>query len=107
MTVIKRDRKESSADLVVAIEKLIPMLEDQDEDDAVKDLREAGNQLRSAAPGSGDHKAAVSRIIDAFEGDHELIAYTYQRPNSTDWSEAEELSIASSRVLNLARRMLQ
>jgi len=107
MTVIKRDRKESSADLVVAIEKLAPLLENQGESDAVAELRTAGSNLKKAVPGSAEHKAAVTTIVDAFEGDHELIAYTFQRPNSTGWSEAEELSIASARVLNLARRMLQ
>ena len=105
MTVIKRDRKDSAADLVVAIEKLVPMLDDQDEEDAAKDLREIAANLKRCAPGSADHKKNIERIIDAFEGDHELISYTYQRPNATDWSAAEELSIASSRVLNLARRM--
>lgn len=105
MTVIKRDRKNSSADLIVAIEKLIPLLQDQKEDDAISDLAKAQNLLRNAEPGSPDHNQAVSIIIDAFEGDHELAAYTHQRAGATDWTEFEELSLASSRVLSLARRM--
>ena len=52
----------------------------------------------------GNQKAAIEAIIDAFEGDHELIAYTHQR-DSREWTEVEELSQASSRVITLARRM--
>jgi len=104
MTVIKRDKKDSTADLVTAIEKLIPLLKNQDEDEAIEDLQAAVKSLHGAQPGTAPHKAAVAKIIDAFEGDHELSAYTIQG-KSTEWSEAAELSIASNRVLSLAMRM--
>ena len=105
MTIIKRDRKNSSADLVVAIEKLIPLLRDQHEDEAIADLEKARQLLTGHAPGSDTHQEAVRLVIDAFEGDHELSAYTHQRAGATDWTEVEELSLASNRVLSLARRM--
>ena len=104
MTVIKRDKKDSTADLVTALDKLIPLLENQDEEDAVEALKGAMSALRKAQPGNADHKSAVDVVIDAFEGDHELSAYTL-RAKSGEWSEAEELSIASNRVLSLALRM--
>jgi len=105
MTIIKRDRKNSSADLVVAIEKLIPLLRDQHEDEAIEDLEKARALLTKNTPGSENHQQAIGIIVDAFEGDHELSAYTHQRAGSTDWTEFEELSLASSRVISLARRM--
>lgn len=105
MTIIKRDPKKSSADLVVAIEKLIPLLRDQKEDDAVADLEKACELLARNAPGSAKHKEAVALVVEAFEGDHELAAYTHQRAGATDWTEFEELSLASNRVLSLVRRV--
>jgi hypothetical protein len=105
MTVIKRDRKDSAADLVTAIEKLNPLLEAQGEKDAVADLKMAGDSLRKSTVGTKQFQEAIDSVIDAFEGDHELMAYTLQRQNAGEWSEAEELVIASCRVLNLARRM--
>lgn len=104
MTVIKRDRKSSSADLVLAIEKLNRLLSTQKEDDAVAALTAAAEELKNAEPGSAKHRSAIDQIIDAFEGEHELMAYTHTR-GGDQWTEAEELSQASSRVLSLARRM--
>ena len=105
MTVIKRSRQDSSADLVAAIEVLIPLLKDQKENEAAADLAEAAETLKSAKAQSDTHKAAIAKVIDAFEGDHELIAYTFQRDTGGQWTEVEELSQASARVLSLARRM--
>ncbi|MFW7378187.1 MAG: hypothetical protein ACOH5I_05240 [Oligoflexus sp.] len=106
MTIIKRDRKSTSHDLVQAIERLCWLLEDQKEEEAVQDLRAAAAELEKSEAGSASQKAAVEKIIDAFEGDHELMAYTHQREGS-QWTEVEELSSASSRVLSLARRMMR
>ena len=103
--VIKRDRKESAADLLSAIDTLTPLLEDQEEEDAVAHLKNASVALRKFALGSPDFKKAVEDVIDAFEGDLELSAYTHARKDSKEWTAAEELTIASCRVLNLARRM--
>lgn len=106
MTVIKRSRQDTSADLVAAIDSLLPLLRDQRELEAANDLAAAAAELRKSKPQSEQQKNAVAKIIDAFEGDHELISYTYQRESSGgQWTEVEELSQASARVLSLARRM--
>lgn len=105
MAVIKRDKQSSTADLIAAIEQLNVLLKDQHEEDAIAALTEAAGTLKKAAPGSPQHKTAVNTIIDAFEGEHELMAYTFQRENSNEWTEADELSQVSARVLSLARRM--
>lgn len=106
MTVIKRSRSDSSVDLVNAIDELIPLLKDQKESEAAGVLAEAMDQLKDAKQGSKEQQAAVDKIIDAFEGDHELISYTYQREGSAgQWTEVEQLAHASARVISLARRM--
>lgn len=105
MTVIKRDRKDSAADLVAAIDKLNPLLAEQSEHDAVIDLKKIAADLKRSQVGTDAFKSAIDQLIDAFEGDHELIAYTHQRKDTSEWTPAEELAIASCRVLNLARRM--
>jgi hypothetical protein len=106
MTVIKRNRQDSCADLVAAIETLIPLLRDQKEGEAADDLVGAVDELKKAKAASPQQKAAVAKVLDAFEGDHELISYTFQRESSAgQWTEVEELSQASARVLALARRM--
>ena len=105
MTVIKRDRKDSAQDLVSAIEKLNPLLAEQGEHDAVIDLKKIASDIMRSQVGTDAFKKTIEDLIDAFEGDHELVAYTHQRKDSTDWTPAEELAIASCRVLNLARRM--
>lgn len=105
MTVIKRSQKDTTSDLITAIDVLIPLLRDQKEEDAIGVLATAAKTLRSAKPQSDEHRQAVADVVDAFEGDHELISYTFQRDNGTQWTEVEELSQASARVLSLARRM--
>jgi len=106
MTLIKRSQTDNVKSLIQAIESLTPLLRAQKEDDAADDLESAAKVLVEAAPGSSQLKETIALIIDAFEGDHELIAYTFQRESSKgEWTEAEELSEASNRVLSLARRM--
>jgi len=105
MTVIKRDRSNSASDLVQAIHRLIPLLNQEGEGEAADALKQASDALARAKPGSDDLKNAVANIIDAFEGDHDLMVYTHARGQSGEWTVADELSNASARVLNLARRI--
>ena len=103
MSVIKRDRNSSKTDLTQSIYKLCYLLEGQKEFEAVEDLKKAATLLSSNEPGSEDFVKGVEIVIDAFEGDHELMAYTFQR-DTDKWTEVEELANQSSRVLTLARR---
>ncbi len=106
MTLIKRSQTDNAKALIQAIESLTPLLRDQKENDAADDLDSAAKALVGAAPGSSQLKETIALIIDAFEGDHELMPYTFQREGAKgEWTEAEELSEASNRVLSLARRM--
>lgn len=103
--IIKRDRKDSAADLISAIHELNPLLAEQEEHDAVVCLKNASVVLKKSAIGSDEYKRAIDTILDAFDGDLELSAYTHARKESKEWTTAEELTVASCRVLNLARRM--
>jgi hypothetical protein len=106
MAIIKRKKDASTADLAKAVEELIPLLLAQKEKEAVEALELAVTILKDSQVSSEEHKAAVAAIIEAFEGDHELMAYTFQREGGQgQWTEAEVLSQASARVISLARRM--
>ena len=105
MSVIKRDRGSSAKDLLNAIDKFVPLLEDQQEDDAVVALKKAATILGQAPSGSEQQKEAVSIIVDAFEGEHELNAYILTNVNPESWTAAEQLSVAATRVLSLTRRL--
>lgn len=105
MATIRRDRMSSAQDLVQALDQLIILLRDEHEEEAISELLEAKRLLMRARPGMPEHAEGVRRIVDAFEGEHELMAYTHQRADATEWTRADELSQASSRVLALARRM--
>lgn len=102
MTVIKRARTTTHKELIDFLDRFLPLLESQGEDEAVEDLK-ACKQLLSTG-GEEEQQSALGRIIDAFDGDHELISYTFQREGD-QWTEVEELSHVSSRVLSLARRL--
>jgi hypothetical protein len=106
MTVIKRDKSDSSKDLITATQSFIELLEGEGEDeDAVADLTSAIELLQKGAPGTKEHKEAVTLIVDAFDGDHELNAYILKKGASTEWTIADQLSEAASRVNSLARRL--
>jgi hypothetical protein len=106
MAIIRRDKQASTQDLIKAVAILNELLKDQGEEEAVECLEEASALLKNSDPSSDAFKKAVSMIVDAFEGEHELSAYTHQRADGVkEWTEAEELSIASSRVLNLVKRI--
>lgn len=105
--VRKKTKKSSAADLKSAMLKLIYLLEGQKEHDAVADLRIAITDIDKYQPQSAEFQAALQLIIEAFEGEHELNAYTFRRENDEKWSEVEELYLASTNVLNVVRRLLK
>ena len=106
MTVMKRSKTDSSSDLLEALAELIPLLKDQKEFEAADDLESIRTMLRDLKPGSDDYKGTIAKLVDAFEGEHELMAYTFQREGSEGkWTAVEQLSFYSSRVISLAKRM--
>ena len=106
MTVIKRKKTASNAQLITAMHRLCYLLEAQDEDEAIQDLKKAMDVLEKSLPGSQEHGAALKDILDAFEGEHELSAYTMRRESMEGWSDSEELYLSSLEVLNYVKRLL-
>ncbi len=103
MTVIKRDRNASAKDLVDAAKKFADLLADQGEEDASEFLRSSATRL--IGNDGGITRSIVTEMIDAFEGDLELGSFIINKPNPEEWTEADELSQAATRVLSLARRL--
>jgi hypothetical protein len=105
-SVRKKSKKSSVEDLRTALVKLIYLLEGQKEYEAVADLRIALSDVEKYVPGSAEFKAALNLIKAAFEGEHELNAYTFKRDKDAGWSEVEELFLASTSTINIVRRLL-
>ncbi len=104
-TVLKKTKMNSVSDLVAALNKFIFLLEGQKEFDAVEDLKSVVADLEKSPPDSVEFQTAIEEIIEAYDGEHELQAYTLRRQKADDdWTEAEELYLASIEVLNLAKR---
>jgi hypothetical protein len=105
MTVIKRDRQTTAGEFIKAIEQFVVLLRTQGEDDAIKALNSAAAQLGTCSPTSKEFRHAISLVIAAFEGDHELSAYTLTRKSVDTWTDADDLSLASAKVLSMAKRL--
>ena len=93
-------------ELATFLNRFIFLLEGQKEDEAVADLRIAVGDLQKYQIGSDEFKAALTIIINSYEGEHELSAYTHRREaaDKGNWTEADELFLVSTKVLNLAQR---
>jgi hypothetical protein len=102
--VKKRTQTTSRIELTRALEHFIDLLKKQEEDEAAEALTEALNLLRKED--TSVLKTALNLIDDAFEGDHELDAYTFPRKVTGDsWTEADALYLASTGVKSLANRI--
>ena len=109
MTVVrKKSRSSSSEDLKAAMIRLTELLDGQKEQEAADDLRTFLRVLEENQPQSAEFQGALAKVVDAFEGDHELNAYTYKREKKDDsWSAADDLFLASTSVITLVRRLLR
>jgi chaperonin GroEL (HSP60 family) len=105
MAVIKRGKKETVAELVKSIDQLVRLLRNQNEDDAIRDLNRAAATLATSDLQSDQFAEALALVVDCFEGEHDLAVYTAPKRNQEEWTEADELGLASSKVLSLARRI--
>ena len=119
MTVVrKKGRQTTVTELVQALGRLGELLEGQNETAAAQDLKIAAHDLSRYQLGTEQNLAALSLIREAFDGDHELISYTLRGADSNgkgltraatvsgNWSEADELYLASTSVLALLGRLL-
>lgn len=109
MSPVIRKKAESSADdLLNSLDHFMELLATQDEEAAIAALREARDTIQTSAPGSEKFNESVLAVIDAFDGEHELNAYTLHKSEAGgEWSIAEELYLASVQVLNHANRFVR
>ena len=102
MEIRKRKKGDTKRALITAVQKLNALLTDQKEEEAVECLTDAVQKLEKSEPGTEGFTKAIDLIVEAFEGEHELMAYTFHR-DVDEWTVAEELAQASSRVISLAK----
>jgi len=105
MSVIKKDLRTSANELIVALEKFVPLLRKQgNEDEAANLLHTLAQKMINQEVGSDAFAESIRAVIDSFEGDCDLKAYTLKESDRKSWSEADELAVISSRIYALARR---
>lgn len=99
---------DSIATLCKHLDKFAFDLDGQNEGEAAGDLRKYRDELHANPQDPAALKQTLENIIDAFEGDHELIAYTLgKEPEPGSWSAAGELFVSSSNVLSVTNRLLR
>lgn len=104
VVVRKKSKEDSREELIKAIKDFAQLLETEGESDAVNELDEIQNNLRMADPESDGFKKAIKALKECFEGDHELISYTMRKSKDGEWSNADLLYLASTKVLGIMRR---
>jgi hypothetical protein len=102
--VRKRSKSDSVKELETAIVEFSSLLKDEGEEEASQDLENAVKMLAKATVDSKEFKEALTAIKDCFEGDHELIAYTMRKAKDGEWSSADLLFLASTKVTGILRR---
>lgn len=102
--VRKRSKVDSATELVAAIGEFTQLLRDEGEDDAAVDLEKAGNFVKAASPDSSEFKQAISAVKECFDGEHELMAYTMRKAKDGEWTSADLLFLASTKVTGILRR---
>jgi hypothetical protein len=100
--VKRKTASHSVADLVRSLHRFIELLDDED-DEAADVLKGIAGVVESNATGSDPFKDAIQQLLEAYDGDLELRAYTTRRKDA-EWTPAEALYLASVDVLNLAKR---
>ena len=106
MSVIKKSRQSTVEELMLAIERFLPMPERENEHEAVKSLTDAMQLLSKSTLGDDNFSRSIRSIIDSFEGDLELKVYTLKECDSSkSWTEADAMAVVSNRIYALARRL--
>ena len=108
MNIRIRKPQNSMQELCTALERFCVLLETQKETAAVAQLHEILSQLKRIDTGADStiQEQAIDAIVEAFEGEHELAAYTlHKTKDPNEWTEADALFLASTEVWNLVRRL--
>ena len=103
MAVIRRDKKSSIQDLILALERFSNLLVDQKENEAADALSSCVKELSSQD--GVDCRAVAKKIMAIFE-EHELGVYMQSKLNYSSWTDSDDLLEACSRVHTLVKRLL-
>ena len=105
--VVKKGSGENRGALIESLSEFCELLGSQKEEDAIKDLKIIKEKISNHEVGSDDFNTAILSLIDTFDGEHELIAYTLHKSkeDQSAWTIADQLASSSTRVLSLAKRM--
>ena len=104
MVVIRRDKRSSVEDLVLAIEKFCSLLIKQKEDEASAQLLDCATELNSK-PSSDEVSKIAKKILQIFQ-DQELEVYMQSKINYSSWTDSDDLLEACSRVYTLVKRLV-
>lgn len=101
---IKKTSGNHLSELLQAIPEFCSLLEgEKGEKEAIAELKSICIDLQAT---DADIQPQLNRLFEAFDGDHELVAYTlYKSKGDGEWTRADHLLNLSSRVLNLANRL--
>lgn len=102
--MMKKTSSSHLSELLQAIPEFCTLLEgEKGEQEAIAELKSICIDLQG---NNDDIQPQLQRLFDAFDGDHELVAYTlYKSKGDGEWTRADHLLNLSSRVLNLANRL--
>ena len=105
VTTTRRKREHSYTDLQKSIGRFVSLLQTEGEEEACVDLAQLSKALEEDS--SEDHRAAIAqKILDCFDGEHELFVYTLPRKGGeAAWERSDELFVVSTSVRNLAKRI--
>lgn len=104
VVVRKKSKEDSREELIKAIKDFMELLETEGETEAAEELESIQNVLRQENPESAGFRKAIKDLKECFEGDHELISYTMRKSKDGEWSNADLLYLASTKVLGIMRR---
>jgi hypothetical protein len=105
MNIVRKQSSQVSQEkLISSLGHFIVLLKTQEEDEAIELLNNILFEIKS----SHVKKESLEQIIEAFIGEEQnLIVYTYPSKKESTWSIKDDLYVASTEVLNLARRILR
>ena len=104
----KKTPEDSLTALAKQTKKFAILLRGQKEKEAAEDLLQICKTLETNKIDSEVTSKALDSLLDAFDGDHELSAYTHRRDRGEGkWGDAENLYVASTQTLNLLKRLMK
>lgn len=104
--VIRKNAKLSTKELYSSLNSFIDALKSQDEKEAVERLTDAAKEIMRCEVNSDGFKAALTSIMNTFNGELNLNIYTISPKEKGKWTTAHDLFLLSKKVKNHTKRLL-